>query len=754
MFERDDWTLFRNLGTLGQKAGVPLRNLAALVVKELTDNALDAGASVSLRYESGWVFVEDDGPGIDGDAQAIARLFSIRRPLTSSKMIRLPSRGALGNGLRVVVGTVLASGGNMYIETRGVCYTLVPQDDGSTEVSCSPCARNQGTMVAVQFGPRLEYEEVDVLELGRLAIDFSKFGKSYRGKTSAWWYEPESFFEMCLAYGQKPLLELLPLFHGFTTDESKKVLNHLGLTQELACNLSRDEAKRLLVMMCNAQAAPAATALGKMGDVLDSCSYAHASGAIDLVGHGGSATVPFSIDAYVRILEDGEDDFFTMMVNRSPIAGEVNVQRQKSHQLGVIGCGLRHIVEVGRKPVQVICNVTTPYMPITTDGKEPDLYRYVNPMFEAITKAAKKAKRKSVSLSGKGVSQRDVIVENLRSAVSKASGEGQYRYSLRQLFYAVRPYMLEAFGKEPDYNYFAQVITDVEALAGEDLPGLYRDARGTIYHPHTGEEIALGTLNVEKYSRPAWTFNKILYSEKEGFFSILKDAGWPERNDCALLTSKGFASRAARDVLDLIGQTQEEIYFFCIHDADASGTLIYQALTEATRARGARKVHVINLGLDPWEAVAHGLQVETFRDGPGGKSGRRLPVADYVPDEWAHWLQSQRVELNAMSSPQFLSWLDDKFASHADKVVPPKDVLQEEFGRLARKSVEQMVAQQILKDSGFEAKVNQVLTKVHQESGEMDLEAVVRAGLNDRPENRWDSPIEATASELARRMVQ
>lgn len=65
-----------------------------------------------------------------------------------------------------------------------------------------------------------------------------------------------------------------------------------------------------------------------------------------------------------------------------------------------------------------------------------------------------------------------------------------------------------------------------------------------------------------------------------------------------------------------------------------------------------------------------------------------------------------------------------------------------------------MVAQQILKDSGFEAKVNQVLTKVHQESGEMDLEAVVRAGLNDRPENRWDSPIEATASELARRMVQ
>ena len=45
---------------------------------------------------------------------------------------------------------------------------------------------------------------------------------------------------------------------------------------------------------------------------------------------------------------------------------------------GVIGCGLRHIFEVGRKPVRIVINVTTPYMPITTDGKEPDLQRYLN----------------------------------------------------------------------------------------------------------------------------------------------------------------------------------------------------------------------------------------------------------------------------------------------------------------------------------------------------------------------------------------
>ncbi len=52
LFSRDDWTLFRNLNTLGQKAGVPKERLAALVIKELADNALDAGANVSV-YRAG-----------------------------------------------------------------------------------------------------------------------------------------------------------------------------------------------------------------------------------------------------------------------------------------------------------------------------------------------------------------------------------------------------------------------------------------------------------------------------------------------------------------------------------------------------------------------------------------------------------------------------------------------------------------------------------------------------------------------------
>ena len=47
-FEREDWTLFRSLSTLSQKAGVPVHLLPKLVLKELADNALDAGGTVRV----------------------------------------------------------------------------------------------------------------------------------------------------------------------------------------------------------------------------------------------------------------------------------------------------------------------------------------------------------------------------------------------------------------------------------------------------------------------------------------------------------------------------------------------------------------------------------------------------------------------------------------------------------------------------------------------------------------------------------
>ena len=58
---------------------------------------------------------------------------------------------------------------------------------------------------------------------------------------------------------------------------------------------------------------------------------------------------------------------------------------------------------------------------------------------------------------------------------------------------------------------------------------------------------------------------------------------------------------------------------------------------------------------------------------------RRQPVADYVRahgPEWPDWLQDHRIELNAMTTPQLIEWLDRKMEEHGHgRLVPPAEVL-------------------------------------------------------------------------------
>jgi Histidine kinase-, DNA gyrase B-, and HSP90-like ATPase len=123
LFERADWRLFIDPRTLPQKAGCEPSQLGWVVAKELTDNALDAGAeNVTMSGDPRSIIVRDDGPGIAPDK--IATLFSVNRPLLSSKLKRLPTRGMLGNGLRVVMGAVIAFDGAISVTTRGQRYEL------------------------------------------------------------------------------------------------------------------------------------------------------------------------------------------------------------------------------------------------------------------------------------------------------------------------------------------------------------------------------------------------------------------------------------------------------------------------------------------------------------------------------------------------------------------------------------------------------------------------------------------------------
>jgi hypothetical protein len=155
MYERADYQLFMRPETLPQKAGCEPHQIGRVVVKELVDNALDNGAEVTLAHlTSGKYRISDNGSGID--LSEVPRL-AVNRPLLSSKLKRLPLRGMLGNGLRVVMGAVAAYGGTITITTRGHCLSLaVDTIDGTTQVVSDEAVPMQpGTTIEIGLPPNI-----------------------------------------------------------------------------------------------------------------------------------------------------------------------------------------------------------------------------------------------------------------------------------------------------------------------------------------------------------------------------------------------------------------------------------------------------------------------------------------------------------------------------------------------------------------------------------------------------------------------
>jgi hypothetical protein len=149
--------------------------------------------------------------------------------------------------------------------------------------------------------------------------------------------------------------------------------------------------------------------------------------------------------------------------------------------------------------------------------------------------------------------------------------------------------------------------------------------------------------------------------------------------------------------------------------------MVYQTFTQATKARGARTVEVIDLGFFPWTALREGLLKEPVER----KTSNYRPLSDYIKnhtadadlfyganpqdryESWEAWLQDWRVELNAMTTAEFVAWMNVQFEKHgAAKTVPPEE--------LALSSVTEIVRAKVLQAADGEMRAR------HQE----DLDAL------------------------------
>jgi hypothetical protein len=485
-FEREDWTLFRTVEGLQQKAGVPAMRLRRLVLKEITDNALDTGTRIEIGQIGGHGFyVADAGSGIDGAPEDIARLFSIARPLVSTKLWRLPTRGALGNGLRVVAGAVLASDGSLAVITRDRRIELQPERDGTTTVvSAKPTKFPIGTRIEISFGPALPSDQA-ALSWAQIARHLAQ-GTTYSGRSSPWWYDLSQFLELLSASGDRPVRELIANLDGCTGAKAGEIVVAAGLSRAICKKVARDQAAKLLQGARDNARPVKPERLGAVGpDAYLDAAYAMSSAVVKFGSIAPLAEVPFVVEMWAAKTE-GRPTKLLACINRTPITGKIDVTRDK-RDIDAFGCGLAH--NIAQAPVgsqfSIVLNLITPYMPITSDGKEPNLL----PFLDVITNTAGKVVRKAHCPNATGKqSQKDIILENLDAVIADVSGDGEYRFGQRQLLYKLRPIVRYEIGETLKLANFTAIITDYEAEFDE-IPGMYREPRGSIYHPHRGETI-------------------------------------------------------------------------------------------------------------------------------------------------------------------------------------------------------------------------------------------------------------------------
>lgn len=350
----------------------------------------------------------------------------------------------------------------------------------------------------------------------------------------------------------------------------------------------------------------------------------------------------------------------------------------------------------------------------------------------------------------------------LVEAYMKASSNNTLPANARQVYYAARPLILAQTGKDTlDSKYFCQTVL-VDYIEENNLDwDIVWDDRGHFLEPHTGKVIGLGTLSVRDYIHamdhakliearvvgaevktrgPNGRYAAILFVEKEGFLPLLEKVKLPERFDIAIMSSKGMSVTAARMLADSVC-AQHQIPLLTLHDFDRSGFSIGKTVSTSNRRYTFENtIEVINLGLRLEDVEQLGLE---FEPAPLGKTDpdaarERLRINGATEDEIAILVdQELRCELNAMTSEQFVNFIEgklDEFGVH--KVVPDDNELAVAY-RLFRRG------EKILRA------VKRLVEEYQDEDVDTpaDLTDRLREYLQDNPHTSWDDALAQISEE-------
>jgi Protein of unknown function C-terminus (DUF2399) len=331
----------------------------------------------------------------------------------------------------------------------------------------------------------------------------------------------------------------------------------------------------------------------------------------------------------------------------------------------------------------------------------------------------------------------------MREAYLKVSGPRRLPANARQIMYAARRRIAQLTGKSADKLWSNDAYFTQQLLPNyvNEHPGVCADwdvtfdARGHFTEPHTGAQFGLGTLDVRGYVRnwhaantgtpdlddilsnlsqlktsgPTDRYSAVLFIEKEGFTELLNAVNLADRYDLGIMSTKGMSVTAARQLVERL--SGDGIPIYVVHDFDKSGFSIMHTLRSNTRRFTFRDKPIVHdLGLRLADVQSMDLESEEVQYSSHvdprvnlKQSGATSEECNFLVTHQGYGWYGQRVELNAMTSDQFVEWLESKLdAAGVKKLVPDKATLDAAYRRARHIAVMRQELDQLVKNTNGE----------------------------------------------------
>jgi len=548
--------------------------------------------------------------------------------------------------------------------------------------------------------------------------------------TSAHWYSPECFHNLVTAYvsnGQKDksVREFVSEFDGLRGSQyQRKVIEEAKVSGQSLGDLTGGAIVRLLEAMQKATRPVLPKHLGIIGEKhlrqtllalgisKNSFEYKKKLGIED--------GLPFIVESAFGVKKEHGDqrDLFTGL-NFSPTF------RVPSEHLERV---LEKTWIDDDDPVVLVVHQVTPQLRFTSLGKgeiaeeKAAIRQALSYTVERVTRRYTKIKRRALRYHDQRIKQEhlDEIGEQrsekrsekeeikraayqvMPEAYLMASGDNSLPANARQIMCSARKLVLEIIAKcWSNSNYFTQtLLPDYQKENPEQTADwrVFYDSRGHFREPHTGTRFGIGTMEVREYRKtwrsnsththgPANRFRYALFIEKEGFDALIDASQIAERFDLAFLSTKGMSVTASRELTEELSNA--DVTTLVAHDFDFSGLGIFHTLGHDTRRyEFGSKPRVVDIGLRLADVQAMGLDTEPYV--LQQEKDPKIKLVEYgaLPEEIEFLIGSKgknakgyywngtRVELNAMTSVQFIRWLERKLIENGvEKLVPEIDVL-------------------------------------------------------------------------------